>query len=143
MDYYTSRVAEFQSAFEPPNTKEFWLKLIDEEGGEAVEAAQHLLKELCDLIYVVGGMKNAVGEKVAQEILKDHPIVNSPLIGDLIGAFGESALMEAYDKVHIANMSKLGADGKPVRREDGKVLKGPNYEPADLSKIDVWYFKGK
>lgn len=36
------------------------------------------------------------------------------------------------DEVHRSNMSKLGADGKPVRREDGKILKGPNYEPPDI-----------
>lgn len=36
------------------------------------------------------------------------------------------------DEIHRSNMSKLGADGKPVRREDGKILKGPNYEPPDV-----------
>lgn len=35
--------------------------------------------------------------------------------------------------VHASNMSKLGPDGKPVRREDGKILKGPNYEPPDIA----------
>jgi predicted HAD superfamily Cof-like phosphohydrolase len=34
-----------------------------------------------------------------------------------------------------ANMSKLGADGKPILREDGKVLKGPNYRPADTASV--------
>ena len=34
---------------------------------------------------------------------------------------------EALDRVHKSNMSKLGLDGKPIRRVDGKVLKGPNY----------------
>ena len=32
-------------------------------------------------------------------------------------------------------MSKLGADGKPIYREDGKVLKGPNYFKPNLKKI--------
>lgn len=32
-----------------------------------------------------------------------------------------------FDEVHKSNMSKLGADGKPIYREDGKVLKGPNF----------------
>lgn len=35
-------------------------------------------------------------------------------------------------EVHRSNMSKLGEDGKPIIREDGKVLKGPNYSPPDL-----------
>ncbi len=34
-----------------------------------------------------------------------------------------------------ANMSKLGPDGKPVLREDGKVLKGPAYQPADTAAV--------
>src|SRR5690349_12745579 len=34
----------------------------------------------------------------------------------------------AFNEVHRSNMSKLGEDGKPIRREsDGKVMKGPNY----------------
>lgn len=42
----------------------------------------------------------------------------------------------AFDEVHRSNMSKLGADGRPVRREsDGKVLKGPDYFKPDLSQF--------
>ena len=42
----------------------------------------------------------------------------------------------AFDEVHRSNMLKLGADGKPIRREgDGKVMKGPNYFAPDLSKF--------
>ena len=42
-------------------------------------------------------------------------------------------LDKAFDAVHKSNMSKLGPDGKPIYREDGKVLKGPNYQPPDMS----------
>ena len=38
-------------------------------------------------------------------------------------------------EVHRSNMSKLGEDGKPIYREDGKILKGPNYTPPDLRKV--------
>lgn len=38
-------------------------------------------------------------------------------------------------EVHSSNMSKLGDDGKPIFREDGKVLKGPNFAPPDLEAI--------
>lgn len=38
-------------------------------------------------------------------------------------------------EVHRSNMSKLGADGKPIYREDGKVLKGPGYTPPNLGPI--------
>jgi predicted HAD superfamily Cof-like phosphohydrolase len=40
---------------------------------------------------------------------------------------------KAFAEVHASNMSKLGEDGKPIRREsDGKILKGPNYFKPDL-----------
>ena len=44
-------------------------------------------------------------------------------------------LDEALDRVHESNMTKLGEDGKPIRREDGKVLKGPNYQPPNLTDL--------
>ena len=44
-------------------------------------------------------------------------------------------LDEALNRVHQSNMSKLGGDGQPIRREDGKVLKGPNYKPPTLTDL--------
>ena len=44
-------------------------------------------------------------------------------------------LDEAMHRVHESNMSKLDEDGKPIYREDGKVLKGPNYAPPNLSDL--------
>ena len=41
-------------------------------------------------------------------------------------------LDEALNRVHASNLSKLDEDGKPIYREDGKVLKGPNYKPPNL-----------
>lgn len=41
----------------------------------------------------------------------------------------------AFRLIHQSNMSKLGPDGKAIKREDGKVLKGPNYRPPDLTHI--------
>lgn len=38
-------------------------------------------------------------------------------------------------EVQRSNMSKLDVDGKPIFRHDGKVLKGPNYSPADIPKV--------
>lgn len=48
-------------------------------------------------------------------------------------AFGID-LDACFDEVQRSNMSKLGADNKPIYREDGKVLKGPNYFEPDLTK---------
>lgn len=44
-------------------------------------------------------------------------------------------LDSCFDAVHAANMSKLGPDGKPIRRADGKILKGPNFTPPNLQEV--------
>ena len=44
-------------------------------------------------------------------------------------------LEEALDRIHKSNLSKLGLDNKPIRRADGKVLKGPNYKPPTLDDL--------
>ena len=44
-------------------------------------------------------------------------------------------LDEAMDRVHKSNMSKLDEYGKPILREDGKVLKGSNYKPPNLEDL--------
>lgn len=64
------------------------------------------LKELADLVYVCFQFAAAAGWE----------------------------LDEALDRVHKSNLSKL-VDGKPLKREDGKVLKGPNYEPPYLDDL--------
>lgn len=42
---------------------------------------------------------------------------------------------EVFAEIHASNMSKLGPDGNPIYREDGKVLKGPNYFKPNIAKI--------
>lgn len=44
-------------------------------------------------------------------------------------------LPEIVTEIHRSNMTKLGPDGKPIYREDGKILKGEGYEPPQLEKI--------
>ena len=44
-------------------------------------------------------------------------------------------LDEALRRVHMSNMSKLGEDGKPIYRVDGKVLKGPRFKPPQLGDL--------
>ena len=65
------------------------------------------LKELADLIYVCAQYAENMNWDIEQ----------------------------ALRRVHKSNLSKLGEDGKPIKREDGKVLKGPNYQPPDLSDL--------
>jgi predicted HAD superfamily Cof-like phosphohydrolase len=49
-------------------------------------------------------------------------------------AFGID-LDDCFNEVHRSNMTKLGEDGRPLYREDGKVMKGPNYEEPDLEQF--------
>lgn len=72
-----------------------------------VENKAALLKELADLLYVTLGFM-ACFDVDWQAVIR---------------------------RVHDSNMSKLGDDGKPVRREDGKVLKGPNYYEPILDDL--------
>ena len=69
-----------------------------------------LLKELCDLQYVLSGT-----------IISFNAIV---------GSFNP-----AFNRVHNSNMSKLDDEGKPVLNEDGKVTKGPNYKAPTLEDL--------
>ena len=80
---------------------------IQTYGQVSVKTKARLLKELADLQYVISGLA----------VVMDLP------------------LQEAFIRVHKSNMSKLGIDGKPVIREDGKVLKGQNYAPPDMESF--------
>lgn len=81
--------------------------------GLPIDKAQweRLLKELCDLQYVLSGTIVALN-------------------GIDTGTF-----MDAYDLVHESNMSKLDDNGKPVKNDYGKVIKGPNYVAPDLGDL--------
>ena len=57
------------------------------------------------------------------------------LCGTILEHGMQHKIEEVFDEIQSSNMSKLGADGRPVLREDGKVLKGPNYFKPDISKI--------
>ncbi|GAB2779209.1 hypothetical protein [Salinimicrobium soli] len=57
------------------------------------------------------------------------------LCGTILEHGMQHKIEEVFTEIQRSNMSKLGADGKPVYREDGKVLKGPNYFQPDLQKI--------
>lgn len=79
------------------------------------------------------------GEKVPKELylnmLKEMADVQVVLSGTSVALKPLKKLDEAFLRVQDSNMSKLGEDGKPIFREDGKVLKGPNYFSPDLSDL--------
>lgn len=57
------------------------------------------------------------------------------LCGTIIEHGLQHKIEEVFDEIQRSNMSKLGENGKPVYREDGKVIKGPNYSKPNISKI--------
>ena len=86
------------------------LDLIEEEvqelrDGLANKSMLEIADALTDILYVVYGAGHAFGID----------------------------LDDCFHEVHSSNMTKLGADGRPLYREDGKVMKGPNYREPDLT----------
>ena len=89
-------------------------KLMREENEEYLEAANNN-----DLVEVA----DALGDMLYI------------LCGTIIEHGMQHKIDEVFDEIQRSNMSKLGADGKPIYREDGKVLKGPNYFGPDIKSI--------
>ena len=95
-------------------------RLIQEEVGEFDEAATLLLYSPNDL-------------SLQTEVLKELSDVVF-VCYQFAAAFGLD-LDTAMQRVFDSNMSKLGEDGKPTYREDGKVLKGPDYKKPRLDDL--------
>ena len=122
---YTDAVHEFHTAFglgiknEPTadlgvakNLLRF--NLMKEENEEYLEAANandlvEVADALGDMLYILAGtiIEHGMQYKIA----------------------------EVFDEIQRSNMSKLGEDGHPIFREDGKVLKGPNYFKPNIGSI--------
>ena len=121
--FISEQAKEFRTKYNLRNSQNrekrtYQKTLVIEEFKEFLEAEDHLyrdnptvvaeaLKELADLVYVC--------YQYAENM--------------------NWFLDEALHRVHESNMSKLDEDGKPIYREDGKVLKGPNYKPPNLTDL--------
>ncbi|MGS2740516.1 pyrophosphohydrolase domain-containing protein [Sinomicrobium sp. M5D2P17] len=57
------------------------------------------------------------------------------LCGTILEHGMQHKIEEVFEEIQRSNMSKLGEDGKPIYREDGKVMKGPNYFKPDIVKV--------
>ena len=89
-------------------------KLMREENEEYLDAANN--KDLVEVADALGDMLYI-------------------LCGTIIEHGMQYKIEEVFNEIQKSNMSKLGADGQPIYREDGKVLKGPNYFKPDLKSI--------
>jgi hypothetical protein len=152
-EYLQGLVKDWMEAFEVEVNLELQESLIVEEAyelinvileheGPTIEAISEFLKESADIYFVLFGyfqmveetgaivsisdytkkVLNVVLEMVAEIVLLD-PAVNDQIFG------------EAFERVVASNMTKLGDDGKPIRNEAGKVMKGPNYVAPDLTDL--------
>ena len=88
--------------------------LMDEENWEYLEAARNN-----DLVEVA----DALGDMLYI------------LCGTILEHGMQYKIEEVFNEIQRSNMSKLGADGKPIYRADGKVMKGPNYFKPNISPI--------
>ena len=88
--------------------------LMKEENEEYLEAVQNndiveIADALGDMLYILCGT------------ILEHGL--------------QHKIEEVFDEIQRSNMSKLGEDGKPIYREDGKMMKGPNYFKPNFEKI--------
>lgn len=80
-------------------------------------------------------------DELEEALLARDLVATADAIGDLLVTVYDTALAVGIDadrvmeEVHRSNMSKLGPDGKPILRADGKVLKGPGFVSPDLSWV--------
>ena len=93
---------------------ELRFNLMKEENEEYLEAVQNndiveIADALGDMLYILCGT------------ILEHGL--------------QHKIEEVFDEIQRSNMSKLGEDGKPIYREDGKVMKGPNYFKPNFEKI--------
>jgi len=124
MNEFIKKVQEFHDAFgvknatSPTNveaeTYELRTELIMEETKEYLDACKD--DNLTDIADALGDQLYIIFGTILKHGLQDK-------------------IEEVFNEIHRSNMSKLGADGKPIYREDGKVLKGPSYTKPDIVSI--------
>ena len=98
----------------PEEIKKLRFKLMEEENLEYLKATRE--NDLVEIADALGDMLYI-------------------LCGTIISHGLQNKIEEIFQEIQSSNMSKLGKNGKPIYREDGKVLKGPNYFKPDIKKI--------
>jgi predicted HAD superfamily Cof-like phosphohydrolase len=98
----------------PEEIKKLRFKLMEEENLEYLKATRE--NDLVEIADALGDMLYI-------------------LCGTIISHGLQNKIEEIFQEIQSSNMSKLGKNGKPIYREDGKVLKGPNYFKPDIRKI--------
>lgn len=144
------RVKEFHEAFDCPVAPH---PLIPDGPGTAVlfavAAKLHMLRNVLREYSAVDARCLRLSLDVEEVGESATALAKRDLVG-LLDAYGdkdyidmgsvltfgfELVFEEACRRIHESNMSKLGPDGKPVKDASGKVIKGPNYKPVDLTDL--------
>lgn len=120
-------VADEPTVLADVNFEYMRLELIREELVELYEACGYDAKHLKEAPVLKWDGTDIVA--VADALADLEYVVNGMALNMGIN------LPDVVKEVHRSNMTKLGADGKPIYREDGKILKGPDYEEPKLMEI--------
>jgi predicted HAD superfamily Cof-like phosphohydrolase len=124
MKDYIEMVGDFHTVFDQrdgnkprlvsSNEGKLRYSLLAEENNEYLEAV-----EANDLV----GIADALGDQLYI------------IYGTILKHGLQHKIEEVFREIHRSNMSKLGADGRPIYREDGKILKGPSYFRPNIKSI--------
>lgn len=128
------KIQEFHQAFGAAINEEPTIKLLELRKTLITEEVKELISDIDDAIKILQE-GNTVPVELYTNMLKEMADVQVVLSGTAVTLKPLHNLDEAFDRVHQSNMSKLGEDGKPIYREDGKVLKGPNYKAPFLDDL--------
>ena len=146
--YHDTPVVEFHEAFGAPVAWSPTVPPIDRR----ILRAKLLLEETLEFVEASGLCVWFDGTKLEEPDRRfDVRVAQMPVVSDLTGAADALAdiryvtdgaalewgipLEKCLREVHRSNMSKLGEDGKPILRADGKILKGPSFTLPDLASI--------
>ncbi len=122
---------------------------VDASVPESRSRWQFIAEEFCELLEALHGSAAVADVRSALHALAERPLDSARVdtvaatdaVADLIyvlyGMVLETnmPIRQVLAEVHRANMSKLGPDGQPILRADGKVLKGPDYRAPDVASI--------
>jgi predicted HAD superfamily Cof-like phosphohydrolase len=124
MKKFINMVAEFHTAFNMPDPQDYKQlsqkqyelrhRLAEEENNEYLQACNS-----DDLV----GIADALGDQLYI------------IYGTILKHGLQDRIEEVFAEIHRSNMSKLDENGKPILREDGKILKGKNYFKPNILKI--------
>ena len=116
----------FHEAFKCPRKKEY-AKLSSVEDAELLVLRKNLIREEVKELF------EAIETEEATDVLKELVDVVVVCVG-MADTYGWN-FDTAFKRVHDSNMSKLDDDGKPIYRDDGKVLKSKNYQAPYLNDL--------